>query len=281
MAGAGPRDPEAAADRADEAPPPHATAGAAAPSAPAAEPRPAPLDVPPTPGPTAADETGVETDRFATLVAALTLHVTRDELAASAAAWRHLLALPLSRAQRTAVDAAAQPACLAAAECLARAHALLAAGHARSAVAALAPLTAAPVAGVTACDLLPPEVAASAKAMLAARVASDASVPAPKPLARGRALTAWIAGEAVRGACVASDADAVTLLVRRDDGASFPRAAYADCEADAPTGAEAIEFGFAAARSGEPLLARAWSLVAAARGASTTARWLQLDAALR
>jgi hypothetical protein len=284
MAGGEPRadaDADAAAAAGAQPPPHGAAAGPAAPtSAPDAAPAPH-LEGSPRARAEAAPEAGLEPDRFASLRAAVAVHADRGELAAAAAAWRHLLGLPLSAAQREALAQAVAPAQRAAAACLEQAAALLAAGRARAAVQALAPLRQPHGDAAQPLDLMPAAVADAVAAWLRAELEQDAALPAPMPMARGRTLTAWLADASVRGVCVAADAETVTVQVRRADGAAFPMAAYADCEPDDPTGAEAVELGFAAARRGDALLARAWALVAAGRGAAATPRCLRLAAALR
>lgn len=270
---------QADATRPDVAPLPKSTTGASTPAAPAAESQAAAArseTAAPSP-----DAAGVEPDRFAALSAALALHAERGELAACAAAWRHLQGLPLSATQRATCEAAVQSARRVAAERLGQAGALLAAGRAAAAVRALAPLLAAPHQDVTALELLPADVAAALAPLLAAQLANDAALPAPRPLARGRSVAVWFAGGEARGVVVAADAESVTLQVRQADGASFPRAGYLACDPDAVTGAEAVELGLAAARAGEPTLARAWRMVAQARGAGGQPRYEQLAQALR
>lgn len=281
MAGGAAPDASAEPAPAGAAPPPHGTAEPPAMGEPTVAPAPQVEPGPAAPPTIAIADGGLEPDRFAALSAAVAVHAERGEVAAAAAAWRHVRALALSTLQREALEQAVGPARRLAADCLAASAAALAAGAAHSAVRALAPLRQVAVAGATALDLLPPDVAAAAALQLQVGLASDELLPAPKPLPRGRAITAWIDGAAARGVVVAADADAVTLQVRRGDGASFPMATYAACEPDAPTGAEAVELGLAAARQGDALLARAWWLVAMQRGEAAAPRALRLAAALR
>lgn len=266
------------AARPADAPRPQTVAGASAPVASVAESQPSAAQ-PVTDASMPADA-GLDADRFAALSAALTLHAARGEFAACAAAWRHLSGLPLSPAQRAACEAAVLLASQAVAERLGRAGALLAAGRAAAAVRVLAPLRGPSFAGCTALDLLHPTVAAAVAPMLNVQLQADAVVPAPRPMARGRLVVVWLAETEFRGVCVAADAESVTLQVRRDDGSSFPRARYADCDPDNVTGAEAVELGLAAMRDGDPALTRAWQLVAAARGGAG-ARFESLTKALR
>jgi hypothetical protein len=221
-------------------------------------------------------------DRIAALCDAVTAELARGDLAMAAQA--------LHRARGDSIAAAAHPDVIAV-EAAARAAALAIAGEgiellrqgrALAAAARLRPF--ASTGAVTHGDplaLLPEPLQSAARVRLGVRLRDGALAPAPRPLARGRTLTAWRDGGQEVGVCVAGDAESVTLRVGRADAASFPTAAYADCEPHEPSAAEAIECGFAAARAGRPTLAGAWLRVAELRGGAPSPRWQALADLLR
>lgn len=217
-------------------------------------------------------------DRFAALSSALTVHTERDEVAAAFAALAHLRGLSLSAAQQAAADGLAAALQTAVAGRLSAVDEALAAGRGRAAADAFRPIA---------------EAAATADAWLHQRLVesgwtkwrreglvADAALPAPRPLARGRAVAASTAEGGVRGVVVAADAGECTLRVESSGGVAFPTVPMVACEPESPSGDEAIDLALAAARHGDVVLARSWAFVALRRGGDGLARWPRLRAAL-
>jgi hypothetical protein len=247
---------------------------------------------PPLGGPTAAAATStgpiakaaatsgpsVDADRFAALTSALAVHIERAEFAAAGAALAHVRDLPLAAAQRTEIDRMEHTLRTAARDRLEAVEAELAAGRGRAAAAAFAPFAAVRASGGAWLD----DVMAMTgwSAWRSGTIAPDVALPSPRPLARGRAVTAHGAEGAVRGMVVAGDATECTLRVDHPSGVAFPTVALVACEPEGPSGDEAIDLALAAARQGDGVLARAWALVAARRGGERSLRWPRLLAAL-
>lgn len=249
---------------------------AAAPAAPHAE---SAASVPAAAAPAPAVE--LAPDRFASLVSALEAHLAAAELAEAFAAAHHLAGLPLGPAQRQQVDRArTRVAALAAARTDAVVAALRA-GRARTAADLFAPLRRAADDPTSAAVVAPLLDAAALSPWRASVVAADAALPAPRPLPRGRAVHFGPAGDGRRGVVVAATAVDVTVRSEHDGRVAFPTIAYAECEPDEPSPAEAVELALAAARVGEARLAGGWLLVAALRGDGGSPRLGSVLAALR
>ena len=124
-------------------------------------------------------------------------------------------------------------------------------------------------------------VKAAAAAVASRAAPAEATLPAPRPLARGRALHFGAPFDRRRGVVVAANAVDVTVRSEHDGRVAFPTLAYADCEPDEPSAAEAVELALAAARAGEAQLAGGWLLVAALRGDGGSPRLACVLAALR
>lgn len=232
------------------------------------------------PPPTATDEAapGIEADRFATLCSAITVHLDRGELAAAAKALAHVASMPLDMAQRGVVDAAEGDLRQAAGRQLQVVAAAIAAGRGRAAAAAFVPLAALadePVAWLA--DLV---AATGLAAWRRGEPAPDSALPAPRPLARGRSVTAQGTDGELRGVVVAADPADCTLRVERPTGIAFPSVPLVACEPEDPTAAEAVELALAAARQGDVLLARAWAHIADLRGGGDMPRLRRVVAAL-
>jgi len=229
-------------------------------------------DAPAASGPT------VEADRFAALTSALAVHIERAEFASAGAALAHVRSLPLAAAQRAEVDRMERTLRTAARDRLEAVEADLAVGRGRAAAAAFAPFAAVRASGGAWLD----EAMASTgwSAWRSGTIAPEVALPSPRPLARGRAVTAHGAEGVVRGMVVASDATECTLRVDHPSGVAFPTVALVACEPEGPSGDEAIDLALAAARQGDGVLARAWTLVAARRGGERSLRWPRLLAAL-
>jgi hypothetical protein len=220
----------------------------------------------------------VDADRFAALTSALAVHIERAEFAAAGAALAHVRNLPLAAAQRTEVDRMERTLLTAARDRLEAVEADLASGRGRAAAAAFAPFAAVRASGGAWLD----EAMATTgwSAWRSGTIAPDVALPSPRPLARGRAVTAHGADGVVRGMVVAGDATECTLRVDHASGVAFPTVALVVCEPEGPSGDEAIDLALAAARQGDGVLARAWALVAARRGGERSLRWPRLLAAL-
>lgn len=221
----------------------------------------------------------VEADRFAALCSAVTVHLARAELASAAAAVAHLLTLPLTPAQRRDAEQAAATLLAAVQQRIADVDAALTAGRGRTAAAAFAEI--APFVNGSSALPLPASGAADWSTWQRTRLATDADLPAPRPLPRGRVVAAAIAEGVVRGIVVAADAGECTLRVERTDGVAFPTATVVQCEPDEPTADEAVDMALAAARHGDAALAGAWAIVAGRRGGASFPRLRRVLDALR
>lgn len=237
---------------------------AAAPSAPTAEvalsPQPT---VPVEPPPSAA--TGIDPDRFASLVSALACHTERGEFGSALGTLQHLRSLPLDGAQRTvllpstqALDAALAAAGATLVEQLCAGQAL--AAHERLAHwfadgdLAMAPWLDAAVLA-----------AGLPGGMFRGFAEGERSAPMARPYPRG--VEVRVAGSAHHGlgTVVDSRADRVTVRLQSANGWSFPTVPAIACEPVQPSADDAIEAGLRAVHANAPLLARVWLAIARLR----------------
>lgn len=239
---------------------------------------PAALPAAPPAPPTRTPPVEVEADRFAALRSAVEAHRERGELVAAVRAVAHLRGLSLTPEQRAAVDADDAALRTATERRVAAVAEAVATGRARVAAAGFAPIAA--LAGESVAWL--PELlgAAGFTAWRQGELAADSALPAPRPLARGRAVTAQGMDGSLRGVVVAADSGECTLRVEQPSGVAFPSVPLVDCEPDEPSVEEAVELALAAARAGDALLARAWAHVAARRGGADLPRLRRVVAAL-
>ena len=250
-----------------EAPPAaHQTAAAAV-----GEPRQAPGAVPagepsstPRPQPKRVPGSGVERDRFASLLSLVSTRAEAGQLGHAIAAQRSLGSLPLDAAQLTAFDAATRQLETALAAACAKVEQGIAQGEVLQACDAMR-------------QLLPdgepyvhPVLAESLRRLGLGeglqRVPAQTGRPwpTPVPLARDRNVRVRAGTVFQLARVVDSGADRVTLRVQGEQGVTFPTMATVACEPVDATAAEATEMGFAALQIGDGLLARMW-LAAASR----------------
>lgn len=229
----------------------------------------------------AVDATDIAPDRIAALCDAVHAELARGDLAMAAESLqRARAASPGAEGhdEFRAADAAARAAAVA--RC-AEAIALLQQGRAIRAHALLVAFLPSRRHAADALFLLPEPLQAAVQARCGGRLRDGELAPSPRPIGRGRTVTAWRDGQAVTGVCVAGDAEQATLRVVRDETASFPMVPYASCEPIDPSAAEAIECGFAAARAGDAGLAASWLLVAELRGGGASERGRRLAGLLQ
>lgn len=243
---------------------------------PAIEPPPAP----PAPGestPPAAS--GVDTDRFASLLSLVSMRQERGELGGALAVLQRTAALPLDAAQQQQVRAASEQV---------RAAVEVACDELRREVAAGAVLAAA-----ARCRALLQDGADQLLPMLAARLELPGGElgrlperngppwPIAVPPARDRQLRTQLAHGPVTGRVVDGRSDQATLRVETEHGVTFPTVAIAACEPVDPTADEAVEAGLAALQAGDALLARLWLCCARLRGPAASPRAARLQEILQ
>lgn len=239
------------------APPPESAALAEATDSPAE-----PASAASAPTPALAAGTGLEPDRFASLLSAVAARTEAGQFGRALATLQHLGGLPLDAAQhavvarsRSAVDAALVAAGAGVRALLAESRALAA----RDAIAALVGdgPEATRRAAMTTAGLDP--------GWLAPAAPSDRMLPLPRPLPRGRQVR--LRGDDPAMATVVDGrADQVTVRIETAAGQTFPTLAVTACEPVGASRDEAIELALAALHAGDPLLARLWWAVVRAGG---------------
>jgi hypothetical protein len=280
------------ADAGATAIPPPGSAGEASttsPATPGGEPQHAPGAAPagelialPRQQPKRAPGSGVERDRFASLLSLVTTRTEAGQLGNAVKAQRSLGSLPLDAAQLTAFDAAAQ--------------------HLETALVAACNKVSQGIAQgevLEACDAmrqLLPDGEAYVHPVLAecvrrlglgeglqrVPVQTGRPWPTPAPLPRDRNVRVRSDTGFQLARVIDSSSDRVTLRVLGEQGVTFPTMPAVVCEPVDPTPGEATEMGFAALHAGDGLLARMWLAAASLRSKEArTARGQQLAELLR
>lgn len=225
-------------------------------------------------------DSGMDSDRFESLLSLLELHVEEHELGSAAGVVQQLHNQPLSKAQRTRLDrfaARLSPLQVAAEQRIlqqVRSGDVLAADHSAAELV---------ISGTWRAEALAqaaPQLAVGDNWQRALEP-REQTAPRPTPLARNRQVRVRWRDQLRAGVVANSRADQVTVRLRTDKGQSFPTVPASACEPTDSTSAEAVEMGFAALHANAPRLARLWLLRAWLLSNELTQRGQQLLDQLR
>lgn len=220
-----------------------------------------PVPVPPPPAPAAS---GIDDDRFRSLLSLVAARRQQGELGGALAVLQRTAALPLDAAQRQLVQTSAQEVRAAVDVVCAEVRTALAGGEVLAANDRCRALLA------DGPDLVAPTLAAGLglPAATLQRVPERTAQPWPvaAPLARDRVVRTRLADGPVTGRVVDGRSDQVTLRVETPHGVTFPTLAVVGVEPVDPSAAEAVELALAALQAGDALLARLWLCCAQSRG---------------
>ncbi|MBL8752221.1 MAG: hypothetical protein JNK15_02885, partial [Planctomycetes bacterium] len=211
----------------------------------------------------------LDADRFASLVSLLDEQTTLGDLGAAVATLAHLRSLPLDGAQKAALLAPAKELengltnrCVEIVRHLGAGRVLMARALAQAVSSDGRTLAAAWFQAAWAA-VGQPDVATAATATVAEQ--ASGTVPMPKALPRGRAVRVAFGTHAGEGTIADSRAEVATVRLAKPGGYVFPTVPVAALEPIDPSADEAVEMAFAALQHDDPMLARLWQWVAAAR----------------
>lgn len=261
-------------------PTPAASPVAVAPAGPLAETRGALAATPGAAGGTATTP-AFDADRFASRLSLLDSAIADGRLGLALQSLAQMRTLPLDGSQQAALLLPARQLSEQIAACCSRIVADLARGEVLVGHDGLGLLVADGDAAMAPFLDAALRVAGVAGQLVGGRRAAESPVPIAQPLARGRELRVRWRGSLHAGRVVDSRSEEVTVRIATAAGVAFPTVPVVDCQPIAPTGAEAVEMGFAALQADDVLLARAWLVCSRLRPPSaSTGRLAQLASLL-